>query len=280
MEFTSFDFKILMAASIAIIAMSYTFPALGLTGNGNVDPSDIPQFNITADQFDTANEFPDRPNSPSQGQLLFNEELAGESDNVVWLDGHTNNGTEVVLLNNGDFSDPEPQIRVNSWESGSAVNTSIYNFTNVGDIKVHDDYGYEIQFTYDALINLNETDQTYRVRYDIRSGPSDTNWIRRIPIVGGVFSAGQQLAAIVGWIGSIGWFYVVALIESSTKIVIAILDIVTFLISLLHWLTTTYFAIVANASGYAAVFVLIPGIMLFVEFAKLAMIGVGLLPFT
>jgi hypothetical protein len=280
MEFTKFDMKIIITMTFAIVVMSLVFPPLGLTSADSVDENEIPKFNMSADRFDFSGEFPDRPNAPSQGNLYFNEELQGDSDNVLWLDGDTDNGTEVVLLNDGNLSDPEPEIRVNNWVSGSVSDTTIHNFTQVGDIQVHDDYGYEVQFTYITLENVNESDQTINMQYKVRSQPSDQNWVRRIPILGGVVSSGEQLAGMVGWIGSIVWFFVARATETTLNVIAMLLDIVIFMVDTMVFMITTYGDIVTNATQYAAIMVLIPGLILSVEFMKLIMIGISLLPTT
>ncbi len=280
MEFTSHDMKIIVSMVFAIVIMSLVFPPLGLTSADSVDANEIPEFNMSQTRFDFTNEFPDRPNAPSQGNLYFNEDLQGDSDNVLWLDGDTDNGTEVVLLNNNNFSDPEPQIRVNNWNSGSVAATDIYNFNQVGNIEVHDNFSYEVQFTYITLENVNETDQTINMQYKIREQPSDRNWIRRIPIVGGIVGAGEQLVGVIAWGFSIIWWFTARAAETGLNIIGMLFDIMSFIIDMLVFMVSTYTAIVQNASEYAAVMVLIPGIVLSLEFMKMVMIGISLLPTT
>jgi len=277
MNFTQNDFAIIMASSIAIIAMSFVFPPLGLTSQDKVAENEIPEFNITTEEFKFTDEFPENPGSPSQGTLEFSESLAGDSDNQIFLDGDTDNGTELVLLNNGNLSEPEPQVRVNNWDSGM-VTTDIYNFSQVGDIQNHDNFSYEIKFTYLTLENVNKSSQTYVIRYQIETQPENTNWIKRIPVVGGVVGAGEQLAGIIGWIGSVIWWFLSRTAISGTNILNIVYQVLFFIIDLMSFLIGTYTDIVTNANEYAAILVLIPGLLLSLEFGKLVYIGITVIP--
>ncbi len=80
MNITKFDMFILMFTSIAVITMSFTFPALGLTGETQ-NESDIPEFNISKGAADFAREEPEYPGAPSQGTLRYENGSESWEDN-------------------------------------------------------------------------------------------------------------------------------------------------------------------------------------------------------
>lgn len=279
MEMTKFDFGVIMSMSIAVIAMNFAFPLLGLAGD-SPDENNIPEFNISSDRFDMAGEFPQRPGTPTKGLIKWDEEKTGDSDNQIWLDGDTSGGTEMVLLNDGNETDPRPEIVVNNWESGSSTGTDKYYIENESEYVVHNNFSYEVHFTWVETRNLNKSNMQFDVEYEIREQPSDTGWVDRIPIVGSLYSGAEATASVLSWLGSILWWFFISFWEIVLNLLGILFDIIVFAISTMQWLISTYTNIVSAANSFAAVVVSIPGILLFLEFIKVVSIGISLLPTT
>lgn len=278
MNFTQRDLIILLSMSLAVILMTFTFSALGL-GNENVTTSDIPEFNASAGNFDLVGELPDSPGTPDHFKLVWNQKLGADSRSQIWLDGDTDSGTEIFLTLNStsNGSNPDVEVQVNNWSSGTADSTH-YELWEVGDYIIIDVYDYTIYAEYDDLNNVNETDETSVISFEVRDRPNDD--LEQLPVIGGIISAGGNLYAVVSWIGTIIWWISATIIETSISVILSLYNIVAFLVSLMHWLIITYSGIISGANNFAAVFVAIPGILLSVEFAKLIMIGIKLLPTT
>lgn len=278
MELTRFDAVVLVGMTLGVIFMSFTFPALGMTDNDAVNETDVPEFNMSADRFDFAGDFPDNPGAPSQGTLEWVNDDADISDNTRWIEGDdTSDGTQITLVNFNKSGSAEINITVADYSSGSSVRDE-YQITKEGEFITHNNFSYQIEFEvtdYEPSGNASAS-----VRYTIEEQPDDTGWLGRIPVVGGLFSAGSQLASIVGWIGSIIWWFVTYLFEIAATLVVVLFEAIAFIFSLFHWLLSTYFGIVSAASAPWSAFLVIPGVVLFIEFAKIGMIGVSLLPTT
>lgn len=276
MNFSKWDIGIMIAMSFAVISMSFVFPALGLSGS-NVQESEIPSFNITTERFDWTGEFPDRPGTPSSGILRWNSDITGASDNQIWLDGDTTDGTELVLLNNGTPSNPQPEVLVNNWDGGSAV-TDEYIFNDVGDILEHDNFSYIIQFEYVTNTTNDQGDRILEVSYDIEQQPSDTTWYGRIPFLGGVVSAGNQLAGILGWIGTVFWWASATIVTTVLNFLGITFDVITFLLSTFYWIVGTYTSVITGAPSWVGVFLAIPGLLLSIELGKVTLLIIQVLP--
>lgn len=277
MDFGRTDIIIVVSMSLAIISMSFVFPALGLTADSDeVAENDIPEFNMSADRFDIAGEFPDQPGTPSQGTLVLNNSVDILEDNRrVWLEGDTDGGTELLLTNQTD----DARLVLNHWPGPDKDEVVLSNVGDVDDIQ-NDTAGWHIKFEYVNIENRNKSNQTITVDYEIIQQPADSAWYSRIPVVGSVFSTGEQLAGIVGWIGSIIYWTFGTMFSVILNLIGILFDVVTYGFSMLIWMVSTYNSIISSASAFASVFVMAPAIILFLEFAKIGMIAINLLPTT
>lgn len=284
MDFTKFDVVILFTMSFAIIILSFTFPAVGLADSSNeTAESDVPEFNISSSKWDIAGDFPDDPGTPAQGVLEWEESLGGNSQNEVTLHGDTTDGVQMSLVNTGTGSQPDMLVTVTNWTSGSSVSET-YNVTNeqVNDdgIFFHDNYSYEIYLEIETYENVGGDSFENDVSWELREMPEDEGWIDRIPVIGGIFSAAEQLASVLAWFGAIIWWAVATSFEIALAVIGTLLDVMVFGVDVLVWLSTTYTDVITTAEGWASVIMLIPGLLVSLEFGKIAMIGVSLLPFT
>lgn len=274
MNFERFDIVMLVTMSLAIIGMVFTMPALGLT-SASTSESDIPQFDIKSDRFDFAGDFPDSPGTPSTGTMWIRNNEVNVSENFIDLDSNDN----FVMFQETDVSNPD--MKVSLVDTGASTQEDLFfNQSSIGDSKVVDHSGYEVVATLTDKQNVSEADFYWELDYQIREQPSDESWIGRLPGVGTLYSAGETLAQIVAWIGSVLFWGIKFMISMALNIVGIMFDVATYLVGMLAWLSGTYLDIVSSAGGWAGLFVAVPGIIVFLIFAKMGMIVISLLPFT
>lgn len=274
MNFSKFDFVMTVTMALAVISLSFVMPALGLT-QASTSESEIPEFSVDTDAFDVAGDMPESPGTPGRGELTMDESRPDPSDYQVSLDD------EVTLLQLEQATDP-PQMLVNLLEDTTG-NFSQVSFANAseGDRKRVSEAGYTVDVTLENVENFNQSDFTWTVEWQIVEEPDeDKSFIDRIPIVGGAVQAGESLAQIVGWIGSLIWWGFASVVEFLVNAAVMIAQSMFFMFETATWLVSTYSEVVSAAASWASIFVAIPGLILFLEFAKAAMIGVSLLPFT
>lgn len=279
MNFSKFDMVILCVMSVGIVVMSFVFPALGLA-DADTSENAIPEFDMQSDRFDFASDFPDRPGTPSQGELSFDSDAEDFSDNQVWLQGSdTSDGTDMTLTRNA--SSNAPRVNLNYWVDGSLNATANETFTSVGDRALMEAGPWDVRV---ELLEYSEpTNDTIEatVSWEVAEQPtSGGGWLGRIPVVGTLYEGASALPGVVSWLGSVVWWFFTSAWEVALNVLGMTFDVATYLFDTVSWLLGTYGAIMTAAESWVALFVAIPGILLFLEFAKLAMILVSLLPFT
>lgn len=276
MNVNKFDVVIITTMTLSIVLMSLMFPALGLTDTADKgNESEIPEYNTTASGFDIVGEFPQSPGTPTNFELNYDDDELNNGDNTLFVEGDTSDGLEVVLT--ADTTDGE--VTFNNWTSGSVTGKDSFTVTAEGDTFVYQNSSYTIE---GEVTNYSDdaNDDDFTADFEITQQPSDTSWVDRIPVVGGLFSAGEQLASIVGWIGAIVYWLFGALVETSIAVVSQLLSVVVYFVDMLVWLSSTYSAIVSAAGSWASFVLVVPAVLLFVEFAKLIAVGISLLPTT
>lgn len=282
MNFSKFDMVILIVMSIAIVVMSFVFPALGLA-DAETSESDIPSFDMQADRFDFAGDFPDRPGTPSSGTLDFNTtEPAQFSDNQRWLNGDTSNGTELVMIQPQPATSPETaRVTLRGWDGGAEVNQDNATFNATGEQAVLTANNYEVALEMVTHESLGNDEYNFEVDYQIRDQPTTGGgWLGRVPVVGTIFESADSLAGVLSWLGSVIWWLFTSFWELVLNALGLVFDIVSFLVGTVSWLVVTYGTILSAAESWVAVFIAIPGLLLSLIWVKLAMIFVSLLPTT
>jgi hypothetical protein len=273
MNFSKFDVVMVATMALAVISMSFVMPALGLT-TADAEESEIPEFSVNSNAFDLAGDMPDSPGVPGQGTLTMTENNPSISENFVDLDS----GVTMLMLQEADVTDPEMEVMLTN---GSATTSLYFNESPEGAIKSFDSFGYGIDVELASVENRNESTFTWSVDWKVTDEPTESaGFLDRIPIVGGVVGAGEALAQIVGWIGSLVWWGIATIFEVTINVLVMIAESMLFLIETGLWLTQTYADVVSAASSWASIFVAVPGLILFMEFAKAVMIGISLLPTT
>jgi hypothetical protein len=121
------------------------------------------------------------------------------------------------------------------------------------------------------------------VDWEITDSPSSGGiggFLSSLPVIGGLFGAGEQLVAVLAHFGLIIRWFFTFLFELSLNLLSMLFDVVSFGFGTLVWLGTTYTDVVSGAGGWASVILLVPGILFSVVFAKLVMVAISLLPTT
>ena len=279
MNFGKLDFMILVGTTIALVGMSFVFPALGMVEDGDAaDAQNIPEFDIEGDRFDFAGEFPRQPGTPSSDFLRWNDEDPDtETRDRRIGDEHRLSVTEVSAVGGqGDF-----------W----VLNVTLWNIPNNDrlDVAQFDENTTTSQSlsgeSWDIAVDLVDTrgdepdDFFGEVEFRVLDSPDEDSdgFFAGVPIVGGLVGFGGDVASMVGWIGAvINWFVAWTFTLVSNMLAVMI-DSVMYVISLVSWLVSTYFAVVSAAPGWSSVIVLLPGILLSLELVKITWIAVWII---
>jgi hypothetical protein len=277
MNFTKFDISILLTMSLAVIVMSFTFPALGMTDSADtVNESDVPTFDAEANQFNLTGQIPRQPDTPTSGQLYY-DATEGNSIggvNQVWIQRPKNTGVSLELQNTS--TEGFDVVFINFTSSGSQ--TARYDIANQQNQEILITEGdWTVRVNVVELENYGQSNMTAEARFEIDSSPADTEGLSSIPIIGGF---ADELANVVGYIASQIAFFSVLLTEVILNTLGTLLSLATYMFSMGSWLITTYSSIVSAAPGWAGVILLVPAILLFAELAKLLAIVISLFPTT
>lgn len=269
-EFNLNDAKIVLSMTLFLILISFVFPAVGFASH-DVNTSDIPEFNVTKGTFDFVQTVPPTPSNPSEGTLknVDNAELHEDNRQVYLQRGDPE--ILISLVNFNGTTNPEPEVNLIKFNStGTFTDTKRINESEFVTIENH---SYIIAFENLQIENEGQSDMTLTVDWEIVEQPSDSGWLSRIAVVGGIVSGAEQLAAVVGWIGSIFWNIGYNFIVGSTNLATVVYNIISFFTGIGWFLITTYASVIANApTSYVALFLSIPGLLLSYEFAKLVII--------
>lgn len=273
MNFGKTDFILLLTMTLAVVSMSFMFPALGLTTEDPAQENEIPEFNISTERFNLVGEFPQAPGTPTQGNLwLYAEDPAAASENRVWIDGDTSDGVE-MFLSEESSANSTGEIRINTWDAGSVVSNQTATFSSENDtftLVSSEGFGFRYEVS-----EIRDSPRYYEVDYTITQRPRDTGGF----ISSLLGSAGDTAKTLV-WFGTIFIWGSTFIVELGLNALGLVFDSLSFFITLLAWLVSTYTGVISAATGFASVFVAIPGIILSMVLAKMVFIGITLLPTT
>lgn len=284
MDFNQRDIGVIVSMSLSVIIMSFAFPALGMTDESDtVAESDIPEFNLTTDRFDMVGDFPESPGTPQQGTLEWHENgTQGEGIDIAWIDRPKSDGTSIQVVNSS--ADGEMMIWFNEWSGGSQVGKDEYVIANnsEGTEIVHQNASWTIEFTIQEVENYMTGDMYVEVDYNLIASPAEDEGgvLSSIPVIGGLMSAGSELAAFVGHLVSIIFWAFGTVFEIALNLVAVLFDIVSYMFNTMWWLMNTFNSIVSAANSWAKPFLMVPLVIIFAEFAKLGMVAISLLPTT
>lgn len=277
MDFNRFDMVLLVTMSFAIILMSFAFPQLGMTADSDaVGENEIPEYNTSNSTFDFSGGFPNMGvNSPTSGTMDYDGTRNGaggiEGMDLYWIDRPKSEGTSIQLTND---SSEGLQIWYRDWDSTGTVTASDeYNVNEEGQQIIHNNDSWTIEMTVTSIQNRQEANMTAEVDFLVRNTPDGVGGGWNFDGLGDIAQVLTYLAVVITW-------GVTTIVEVSLNLVVTMFEISVFLVDLMHWLSTTYFSVVNAASGWASVILLVPGIILSLEFGKIGMVLLSLLPTT
>lgn len=282
MNFSQFDMVLLFTMTLAVVLMSFTFPALGLTDDDDeVDESDIPELNLTASRWDMVGDFPDQPGTPTEGTLERNDSVQVIGEHQTWISNITDqdNGTSIEIAS---FGTGNHTINVGDFEGGNA-SVDIYNITREGQEIRHQNNSWSIIFDVERYENAGMSNATSEVRWEIIESPDadEGGGLSGIPVIGGLFNAGEQLFLALAYLGDILLWGFGFLVEVSLTVVETLFTAMVYAVEMLTWLSTTYASIVSAApTGFASAVLAVPGALMTFEFLKIAFLGIKMLPST
>lgn len=279
-DFTKFDIALLFTLALAVFFMSFIFPAAGLTGDSDkVNESDIPEFNISADRYDFAGDFPESPGTPTSGTLSRYENKTIIDEHRAWLDRPSDNGTSIELTNfSGDM-----KVNFHNWSNGNSVANDLYNITEEGQEIRHANESWGIKFTVESYQNHAEPNMSAIVDWEVTESPQDDEGggLAALPVIGWLFGAGEYLALTLAYIGDIIFWAVGMTVEIALAAVGITFSVLTFFVDVSVWLFTTFNDIVSNTNAvWAKALVAMIPLLAMLEFAKLAYLGIRAVPFT
>lgn len=276
MNITQRDVQVIVVMSLAVISMSFIFPALGIGGE-EVQDNDIPSLEMNSSRFDISGDIPAAPGSPNTGELVW-KDSRDDQLNQVWLRGDTSGGVEMALLPPINGTRPL-QVTISEWDSGNVVYNERINFTDTGqeEIFVNESLGYEMTF---ESLEVNDTAGDYTIRYEVVAQVVDSGWLSGVPVLGGAVEATQATAATLGWFIELAMWAITYVFDLIANAVGLTADVGIYLVSLINWLITSYTGIIASTAGWVSVFVALPGILLGTVLAKVVAVGIALLPTT
>jgi len=278
MNFGKFDVMILVTMSLAIISMSFVFPALGLTDATNADENDIPELDIQSDRFDLVGDLPERPRSTDSGVLIYRADGFDNRDIDLYVDGgNLIVGTSAFAENNSNT--PPIRVFLNEFSSSSGLaidsaNTTLNETGEMAELTVDNETEYTVRYELIELRNEGTQEFEAQVEFQVIESPGSDGFL------GTIFGAADALASTLAWIGTVFYWFSISLFEIAGNALGSIFDVSSYFISLIAWLTTTYTGIIGSAGGFTTVFVSIPGILLAAILGKIVIIGIGLLPTT
>lgn len=272
MDLTRNDFAIMVSMTLAVILIVIVSNGMGLTDTGQ-NKSKMPEYELQANKFDVVGGFPDNPGTPSKGSLTWYEsdERSGLETHILWIKGDTSGGVEMFIYNDSINKSSVTWI-VNKWSNGNVEYRDEYQLNGSEDLAVHNNNSWSISMETTDIKNIDSTNTTINAEYEIVQRPSDTGFLKSVPIVGSMLQAGDELAGFVGWIGSIIYWFFGSSYEIIVNSIVVILDSAFYAADLFGWMTGQYFAIMDNAGGIASIFVVIPPILMFLESLKIGFI--------
>lgn len=306
MNFSSRDFAILVASAFALVAMSYTFPALGLAG-GDEQINEIPELEVDTDRFDWAGDFPE----PIETGDLDEASIEVPHDEPVTEYFITRPEIAGVISHSGgSFDEGDQEASIGLQQRGiddeHNVDTGFIDLEEDEMLRLSietvadDETGYW-NVTYTVA---DVTDDATLIRYAVTRTPSgDLGFLTRaigstigmVPILGpfaemlfyaGAISDDSNIPIVGPIIDGLGWFIEVFiwwftfLAEMIINLIWALVDATTYGFGLLAWLGGSYWVIVSGAESWAVPFVSLPALLFSLEFTKLLLIGVKVLPTT
>lgn len=273
MNITKYDMTILVVTFLAVGLMTFTMPALGLAGD-EAQANDIPEFQIEEQRFDIVGDLPDRPNGPNSFTIKWDEEKGTDSPNQGWWYGDTDNGLEIVLINDGNVSDPAAKFFLNEWDNGSIVQDENATITEEGGYAFLEtqDGSWQVQVEVHRFENVGESDMTIIAEGTTLERETNDNWI--FAVIGQVWATADHVAGVTAWGVTVILFWIITGFEIMLNALGMVFDTMSYFVGLFTWLIDQYTTIATAGvlANWAKVLLLTPLVLLMGELAKLVVI--------
>lgn len=275
MEMTKFDVTLTVSLLIGILLMSWLFPVLGLTGTQPSD-DDVPEFEVNSSRFDFTGDFPQRPGDPGSNPINWDEN-GGKYDNTLWLEGDTGNGVQLFVVNDNNVSDPEIKYDLAEWSSGAVVQRDNFTVTDDEDSRgrlkldtdADSDPEWDVQVDNIRFTDENTSDFEALALFTTDRRPDKTDFWDPLPNVSGA----------TVWIGQVlAWLFL-----STWEIILnalgLVLDIGTFLIGVLVFISTNYVDVVTADAlhPFASLVLVTPLVLMYLLWLKFVLLLVDLI---
>lgn len=290
MEFEVRDMAVISMSVLFIVTMSYVYPAIGLVDNSvKINDSEVPVYNKTNKEANLVDDFPEDPGSPSTGEVTYSETdpstASVDGISLIWLEKPKSDGFSIELVN----SSGTLELRVDQWSNNNVVGRDTFTI-NADDngteyLYKNSSNDWTIRFTVQEVKNYSSENMTAEVDYVIEGSPDDAeSGLGTLPLIGGLFDAGEAVAGVVGYIGSVIYWFIATTIEIVVYIALSIFEFGTYMVGLLIEMFSTYTAVISAATNqggpWVGAFMTIPLVLFGLESAKILMIIVSLLPTT
>jgi hypothetical protein len=275
MEISKFDLSVLVVMSLAIISMSFVFPAIGLADT-SASESDIPDLEVQEDRFRVAQDRPNFPNTATEGTLEFNTTKdAAFSDNQIYLENSSTSAVTLALVQNSTTQTARVVLTV--FNSTSVVEQDSYTFgpDNTSAVLDAGQYRIAVETTAD-----NNPPDYLEAEWNVAEQGATDSWIGRIPGVGALFATADLVASVLAWGITVFIWFATSAVFGAINLIGVIVDVSVWFISMLSWLITTYGSVIYSAPTWTGIFVATPGILLSGVLAKIVVIIFRSLPTT
>lgn len=292
MNFTHRDMSILVASFLLIIFVSITFPALGMTDGGEINDtsvSDVPSLELNENRLELMGERPERPRSPTGGELRYNTDRTAGDWQVTLYDSDNKEVFLTTFVTNDDPTQNNPEIQISELEKTEPATTvgednitlMESNFTDRDQLTLETD-NYTVGLDLAYMENWGTDALEYHIIWElIESEQGDSSgFLASIPIVGGIASSASDLASVGVWGVSVVFWFFGWLLELAINAVIILTTAFLYLFDLGMYISNVQLEIVTAAPSSIAAIIMAAYILFLAEVAKVILILISVLPTT
>lgn len=259
MNFSEYDIKILVVSAITLVLISATAGATPLAGGFGEPPRYDSDAEITFN-------VPDQPGATvfTQGEISYGAGIEDYRQNSIVVNGDQYL-VRVSVINGSDGTNEDVTVGLLVDNgTGQTFNSTQVNFNETVYMNVQD---FGVEYTYSERTNSTAT-----VSWELVTNPQlggDGN--------GGIWGALMQIASWIKYFTFLCAFAVEALFNSIVFVSEVIVGIVTYIFSVVSWITSGYGSIIGASPNWAKIFVTIPAFLVGIELLKLLTLTVQVL---
>lgn len=268
MRFTGLDLKIMVTMLITILALSAIYGGLGMTETENY-LNETPELDIDSASIDFAGDQPERPTdideallkkSPDALATEHEEYLQGGPQKDKYLLAYLRAETDEVSL---------------TYYNGTDTITDTKSFNETGDRGLLElDTNDDDQTDYRAIYEVEEFDNstsphTTEVRVELDTVDENEGFM------GSLISFAEPLEGVyqtLAWMGSMFLWVSMVIVEFFLNVTSIAVTIGMFFIDYVTFIMSAYTELVSAAPGIAGLVLAVPGLLLSLEFGKIALL--------